>query len=1290
MKSLLTILFISLVSSAFSAEVTLVWNNKWFDTTLRKDNAPFDNSSELSAYGQVPFFQQNQILNSNVSSFEVQFKVLKTELLSATESKGVNNLTLPNDFIVEKRIATYRKNSVAQVFVAGLRKNAQGQAEKLLSFELEIKDPAPAKVAAMGKSAYKTSTPSVLASGSWYKIKVSASGIYKIDKAFLQSMGVNPSAINPQYIRIYGNGGGMLPELISTYTPDDLQENAIMVSGENDGVFNDNDYVLFYARGPHTWKFDTNSSKYTHQYNVYADEACYFLNFDLGPGKRISAQSQDAAANTHTATKFDDYSFQENDSYNFIKSGRVWYGDLFNIVTKQRLYNFSFPNIDLSTPAIMNVQLATRSTQTSAMAFDVNGTPLPTSLSSITPISTGYDDPYTVIKTSLNNSFTPSSSNFTIKMTYSLPNNEAESWLNYMEVIVRRNLVMSGSSLSFRDASTRGSGNVVLYQISSTSGTETVWDISNILNVKNQDYNFNSGQISFKQAADTLKEYIVFSGSDFSSPTFVGSVANQNIHGIGSVDYVIVCAPEFLSAAKKLADFHESYSNLDVLLVTPMQVYNEFSSGAKDVTAIRNMMRYFYKKAASPAELPKYLLMFGDGSYDYKGKVASGDFVPVYESSESNDPTSSYATDDYFGFLDDNEGDMDPNSSDNVDIGIGRFPVTTLEQADGVVNKIIHYAGHGSKIAVESKVTPYINGAFGDWRNQVVFVADDGSDPNGNYDYAEHINGCETLSKLLRGLDSSYNHDKIYFDAFIKQSSAGGGRYPDVERGINQVMDKGALIVSYVGHGGEAGWADERVLGIQQINQWNNFTHLPFFVTATCEFSRFDDPQRVSAGEYVLLNANGGGIGQLTTTRLVYGSSNLDFSKNFFKRTFLKSTTPPTLGLALEEAKTLTSNGTYNNKRKFFLMGDPALTLAFPLEKVVTTAINQHPVGLGNDTLKALMKVKVEGKLVDRQGKFLSTYNGIIYPTIYDKSQDMKTLNNISKSTIDFDMQSNILYKGKATVSNGLFAFEFIVPKDISYQYGNGKISYYVANESTDAGGFFENFMIGGTDSSSSGDNEGPEVDLYMNDSSFVTGGLTNQNPKIFVVLYDESGINTTGNNIGHDIVATLDKQSSQSMILNSFYEADLDSYKRGKISYPLENLSEGEHQLSLKVWDVNNNSAESNTTFYVSSSAELALSHVLNYPNPFTTRTEFWFEHNQPIGTLNVQIQIYSIAGKLVKNINTTIEASERYKPAPIAWDGLDDYGDAIGKGVYIYHLKVQTENGQYAEKTEKLVILK
>ena len=1279
-----SILFFAFFSAAFATEINLQWNNTWFKTGAQKQQSPFFSATELEAYGHLPFFQKNEILSGQIQSFDVEFTVLKVAEISAEKAQEIKKISIPDHFIVEKKIGAHLKNGVAQIFISSLRRNAQGNIEQLLSFQLNITNVVRNEKAAPIKASYKNGSSSALSAGTWYKIKISASGIYKIDKAFLQTMGVNVANLDPRNIRIFGNGGGMLPERINTFTPDDLQENAIFVSGENDGVFNDADYALFYAKGPHTWKYDTTLLQYTHSYNVYSDAAYYFITVNSGGGKRISSQTQSAKPVTHNVNSFDDYAFQENDLYNLIKSGRTWFGDHFNIATNDYTYNFSFPNMILGSGAKMNSEFAVRSSQTAGntVSFLQGGNSF-ASFANIPQIPGGYDDIYAVLKTTKNNTFFPSSNSFSINMHYQLPTNESECWLNYLEVQVRRNLMMSGNTITFRDGISRGHNNVAQYTIANASASQVLWDVTTSCDAKAQDYSYSAGTIVFAQDADTLKEYISFSGNNFSTPTFVETVVNQDIHGKKTTDYVIVCASEFLSAAQKLAAFHSEHSNLDVLVVTPDQVYNEFSSGAKDVSAIRNMMRYFYTNASTASELPKYLLLFGDGTYDYKSKITVSDFVCVYESQESIDPSSTYATDDYFGFLDDNEGNMGGNSPDNVDVGIGRIPCTNLAQADGIVRKIIAYTGHA---ASNTSVHP----EFGNWRNQVVFVADDGSDPHGNFDYAEHINGSEILSKLLRSIDSTYNHQKIYFDAYQKQNSAGGARYPDVETAIEQTMTKGALILSYIGHGGPAGWADERTLNIAQINQWTNFNQLPFFVTATCEFSRFDDPQRVSAGEDVFLNSDGGAIGQLTTTRLVYGSSNLDFSQNFFDSLFTLKGARPTLGQALLQAKTQTSNGTYNNKRKFFLMGDPAMSLAFPSQKIITTAINQHSVVPSADTLKALMKVKVEGKITNENGVFLPTFNGIIYPTVYDKSQNMQTLNNTNKGAVNYTLQNNILYKGKARVTNGLFMFEFIVPKDINYEYGNGKISYYAANSEQDAAGFFENFAIGGTDPNGSSDRSGPEVRLFMNDSSFIYGGLTNESPKIFALVSDESGINTAGSNIGHDIVAMLDKQSNQSLILNTFYEADLDSYKNGRITYPLSNLTEGEHQLSLKVWDVNNNSSEKNTQFMVSASAEMALSHVLNYPNPFTTHTEFWFEHNQASATLQVQIQIFSIAGHLVKTINTTIDGSERYKPNPIAWDGKDDFGDAIGRGVYVYRLKVQSDDGHFAEKIEKLVILK
>jgi hypothetical protein len=845
---------------------------------------------------------------------------------------------------------------------------------------------------------------------------------------------------------------------------------------------------------------------------------------------------------------------------------------------------------------------------------------------------------------------------------------------------------MAGSQMAFRDLASLGTGNVAEFQLGNANSAVKIWEVTDPTNVNRRNLSLQAATASFKVETDSLRQFIAFNGNGFLSAELNGQVENQNLHGLSQANMVIVAHPDFLNEAERLANFHteNQTSQLSVHIVTPQQIYNEFSSGAQDVSAIRDFMRMFYQRSNSWIDYPRYLLLFGDASYDYKSRLADNtNFVPTYESPESLTPTISYASDDYFGLLDPTEGEWSSSASDALDVGIGRFVVRTAEDAKVVVDKIYRYeeldiddlnldhvCTDGSSVAVSP-----------DWRNRICFVGDD-EDSN------MHINQADQLAILVDTMYPEYNINKIYFDSYVQETTPGGQRYPEVSVDINNTVQRGALIMNYTGHGGELGWAHERVLGVSDINAWTNFSNLAVMVTATCEFTRYDDPSRVSAGELVHLNPNGGGIALFTTSRLVYSAPNFTLNRNFYLNLLVEQLWgPPTMGDVIRMTK-VASGGNVNN-RNFVLIGDPAQRLAFPLHRVETLTVNGEDINSLTDTINALELVTVTGRMRNRNGQTMDDFNGVVYPTVFDKSSTISTLvNDQSSSLRQFTLQKNLIYKGKATVNNGNFSFSFVVPRDIAYNYGLGRISYYAEGSGTNANGQFENFMIGGSNDAASTDDKGPDVRLYMNDQSFVFGGTTDENPSIYAIVADSNGVNTVGNGIGHDISAVLDDNTNATVNLNDFYQADLDSYQSGKVVYPFSQLSEGTHNLKLKVWDVYNNSSEAYTEFVVAESAQLALDHVLNYPNPFTTRTSFMFEHNQPCNSLDVMVQIFTVSGKLVKTINETV-LSHGFRNDPIEWNGLDDYGQKIGRGVYMYQLRVTTPDGQKAEQIERLVIL-
>ncbi|MBA7484773.1 hypothetical protein ES707_20304 [subsurface metagenome] len=713
-----------------------------------------------------------------------------------------------------------------------------------------------------------------------------------------------------------------------------------------------------------------------------------------------------------------------------------------------------------------------------------------------------------------------------------------------------------------------------------------------------------------------------------------------------------------------MAAYRHDHDGLDTVVLTPVQIYNEFSSGTPDVSAIRDFLKMLYDRAGTENEMPMYVLLFGDGSYDNKGTgVNNTNFIPTYQSENSISRTGSFVTDDFFGLLDDNEG----GSAGLVDIGIGRFPVSSVEEAINLLNKTLSYD---------------MTGNMGDWRNAICFIGDD---EDGNL----HMRQADELARYVENKYPSFTIAKIYLDAYSQISTPSGARYPDVNKALNQRIGKGALIINYTGHGGANGLAHERILNIDDIVSWENADKLPLFMTATCEFSRFDEYESTSAGEMVLLNPRGGGIALLSTTRLVYAGPNHELNERFYEYVFEKNARDENyrLGDIIRLTKNAASGGI--NKRNFTLLGDPAVMLAYPGKQLRVTAINGIDISQSVDTLKALSRVTIAGQVEDDLGMWMQDFNGILYPTVFDKISSITTLSNDGDPEFLFSLRNRILYKGKATVSQGLFSFSFIVPKDIAYQYGFGKLSLYGAGLQEDASGAFDRVVIGGSADSVINDTRGPDMRLYMNDENFVFGGMTDANPELLVFVSDSNGINTIGSGIGHDITAILDQNSNQAIVLNDFYEADTDSYQSGKIRYPLKSLDAGSHSLTIKVWDVYNNSSEEVLDFVVNTEDDLVLKHVLNYPNPFTTHTQFFFEHNQPDQDLEVIIQVFTISGKLVKTIEQNVPSSG-FRTAPIDWDGLDDFGSRIGRGVYIYRVKVRTALGEKAEKYEKLVILR
>lgn len=1117
-------------------------------------------------------------------------------------------------------------------------------------------------------------------SGQWFKLGVVTEGIYRLDRAYLESIGVDVANLDPASINIYGNAQGVLPIQNDIYRPDDLVKNAIYVQGEGDGNFGASDYVLFYAVGADQWEYKPGYG-YEFQKHLYSDENYYFLNIDpANTPKRIQAADLNTGAVTDVVTTFDAYNVHELEEINLIKSGQRWYGELFDDVNPERTLSFAFPNIVAGEDVKVKTSVAsTVGGDGSNIKVYQNGTQIQT-----LTLNTVSGDNF-ASRTLSTDIFPADNASMTIRLELEHFTPSLRAWLDKIEMNTKRELKMYGSQMKFAHADVVGVGNVTGFQLDNANALVKVWEVTDPTNPGEVASTLTGSVLDFAVDADSLRQFVAFNGGSFYEPVSAVAIEHQNLHALPQAEYLIVTHENFLDQAERLADLHRD-EGMEVHVVTVQDVYNEFSGGMVDPVAIRWFAKMFYDRAGGvPANMPKYMCLFGDGTYDPKNRVGNNNYyMPVYEWVNSENHVSSLVTDDFFGMLDDDE---DIDDSDQLDIAIGRLIVSNAEHAKQQVDKVEHYIKNGSNLYANANgVSCNADGfasTFGDWRLSVCHIADD---ENGG----TFINDHEGIYDTLTNKFPDFNSDKIYLDAYKQVSTTGGQRYPDVPDAIDKRIGKGATIVNYIGHGGETGMALERVVTVPQIQAWKNINNLNMFISATCEFTRYDDPGRVSAGEWVSLNPYGGAIALMTTTRPVYISVNSEVIKWLYSYIFNREADGK--GLAFGEIVRLTKNSTPSgdNKRSFTLIGDPALRVALPYYRIVTDSVNGHDPAVYADTLKALGTATIKGHIEDLSGAKLTSFNGYLFPTIFDKAKDITTLGQDPASPVTtFELQKNILYKGKATVSNGDFSFDFIVPKDIDFEYGFGKLSYYAEDGTVDASGNDKRVYIGGIDTTGVEDNVGPTIELFLNDENFVNGGITDDTPILIAKVFDESGINTVGNGIGHDITVYLDGNTGSPIVLNDFYEADLDTYKSGEVRYPFGELAEGQHTLTFKIWDVNNNSSEASLEFIVQNDTELAIDHVLNYPNPFTTKTEFFFEHNRVCSFLEAQVQIFTVSGKLVKTINETV-TTDGFRSEGIVWDGRDDFGDRIGKGVYVYQLTVRDSDGQQAEKIEKLVLLK
>ena len=1112
-------------------------------------------------------------------------------------------------------------------------------------------------------------TPSVLASGPWLKVAVTDDGLYRITTDQLRQAGWNPAQINPNHLQLYGYGGGMLPQpLDSAYFPD-LPENAIWITGAEDNRLDEQDEIIFYGQSPSHLRYHSSGTDYGLRYekNLYADSSYYFLTVGEAPGRRVALTPFEPNAGA-VITEYDAYATYENDAFNLRKSdagsGREWYGESFSD-GQSRAVSLGLAGAT-DGPVTVTVEVLGTSITAANFAIGLNGTGLGT-----LPVNAIADAPYAAKGAEAQATFVAATnpaggSELAVSLAYQ---GGGTAYLDKIVVEALRPLRYE-QPFTFRSRASARQEQATFRFSSSPEGL-IVWDVTNPqVPLRPELVGQEGGHVFSVRPGGELREFAAARPADLPAATVVGAVTPQNLKDGNVPNLVIVSPPAFRAEADRLAELRRQHDGLSVRVVSLPEIYNEFSSGRQDVSAIRNYMKYLYNTDA--AQL-KYLLLFGKGSYDYRHRAGNTNFVPTYESRNSVHPIFSYSSDDYYGFLEDDEGQWEESFTGDhtLEIGVGRLPVKSAAEARIVVDKLVHYATSAR--------------TQGRWRNRVVFVADDG-------DNNKHQRDAEQLSRAIDTAYASFSTTKIYLDAFPQEALPGGEAAPVANERIERELKQGALILNYTGHGSETRWTQENIFNVNTINQLRNYDQLPFFVTATCEFGRHDDPDQVSGAEQLILSERGGAIGLVTTARPVYSNTNLLLNQAFYAQVFA----PPngdflTVGEIFRRTKNNALSGPVN--RNFSLLGDPSMKLNYPQDRVVLGRPEvQQADGTyaPTDTLAALDRVRLSGQVMRRgDGAPLTDFAGSVLVEVMDKATLGRTRGS-DDTPMQFSERKSVLHRGRARVRDGSFVLHFVMPKNIVYQAGSGKISAYAQSDQSDAHGADQTFSVGGSSQRTAEDTTPPQIQLFMDDTTFVDGGLTGSRTQLLAHLSDEHGLSIATASLGQEMVATLTHQATNVTTewpLDEFYVTDPDTYQSGSITYPLDNLANGHYTLTLRAGDTYNNFTEAQTTFVVGEEQELQLTNLYNYPNPFSQSTTFVLDHNRPGDDLSVSLDILDGQGRVVASLAREFPNSATRLEA--IWGNDNGAGRGMLPGIYVARITVQSLSDQQAcQKFHKLII--
>lgn len=1244
----LILAFVSIITIAQNHEIEqdFTWLSSIEIDNYEERPLQFKEYTGWNEASQLPHYSVQIPINTvfDVDSIDLSYTTKSSPISNKNETDYLFLHRKKDTPLLRKQVITINKENYLKITLTPIEYDSfSNQYNKINHVKINIHVP-NTPIGSTLKSKQAIRTQSILANGKWVKIKILESGIHKIPYSLLTAWGFS----TPSKVNVFGNGGNMLPKANNAPRLDDLSENAIM---------HFNDAIYFYAQGATSWTYNSERAMFVHRLHDYTDESFYFLSEDNGIGKRVELSTKTSPTFTNETDQFDSYQFHEFNNQNLLKSGCEWYGLRFD-AGQERDYSFEFKNLVTNKPVKILTDIIGRSNTENYFFTYINNSTVENQKITVAPVDYKTYTKNFANEGSALSEFLSNSGLITVKMRYSATGSASSGWMNYICLNAKEKLILN-DQLSFRNIETTGPGLSTRFNIKNATSNSRLWDVSNHTTPKSINIESFNSKKGFTYQTDELHEFVAFNtNASLPQPEFESSLSNQNLHDASVPDMLIISHPLFKDEAQRLAQIHSDHSGLECLIVEPEQIYNEFSSGSPDISGIRDFVRHLYLKN----DRLKYLLLFGDGSYDNKTyDDKNTNFILTYQSENSLNISETYTSDDFFGCLDNNEGNDILNNG--LDIGIGRLPVSSLEHAQTVVDKIDNYLNKREA---------------GTWKTNITFVADDNQNNENNI----HIRDADALSKMVYEQHPDFDHNKIYLDAYPKVITSTGGRYPEVNKAIKEQLENGTLIFNYTGHGNEKTLADEQILTIDAIQQLSNKNKLPIFVTATCEFSRYDEYHVITAGEWVLLSPNGGGVGLFTTTRIAWSSYNSEINKSFYRYIFNKSEAGDKLRLGdvIKATKNNTSNTV--NKLNFTLLGDPAITLQYPNNTVLTTHVN-------GEENEALRKPLNAGKLAEVKGEVQpsNANSQTLHIKVFDKPIKVKTRGNGGYTPFEYELYANRIFEGTVDVSNNHFLTNFMVPSDVRLNVDRGRISYYAFdNEGNEAFGADNSVLIGGVSDEASEDKQGPDIKLWLNSSSFVDGDIAGSQPILMAQLEDESGINIGGIGIGHDISLVIDGDRSSPINLNSYYLSDKNTFKSGTLQYQLPQLETGKHTLEVKAWDNLNNSSTRSIQFRVHLDGTLEITNIHVYPNPIEPNetVKIYFEHDAPNLLLEITGSIYNISGRLIERFEITQPAIGT-SITPIEWSP-----NALRKGVYIIHCEIRSSENQIGKFSKKILIIK